>query len=349
MQISLFLGLFVFIFVASMPLTAGAQYSGRGSSAYRSKINKLDDDKVENFSIPVLFGVTGRMITSDFGDSRGGGTREHEGQDILAPKGAPIVSPTEAVVVRTGTGSSSGKYVTTANPGGESFVYMHLSEILVKAGEELDEGNLIGYVGNTGNASGGLPHLHLEVRNGRRATDPFPRLAGEFSIKEKINFLEEAIEKVEDFKDQDDAEDFVEFVVKTYQGELRLAVASGIELPNDVERALKTVLPSAPASGGAGSGGSGTGGSNVSSAAAAQGDLALNSSGPLVVALQGFLIAKNTGPAARTLAAAGATGFFGPITQRALIEYQAAAGIVPASGYFGPITRAYILKNEASE
>jgi murein DD-endopeptidase MepM/ murein hydrolase activator NlpD len=64
-----------------------------------------------------------------FGDARGGGTRTHEGLDIMAPGGTPVVSPTDAVVLATGDGPDSGLFVRTANPGGEQFVYMHLREI----------------------------------------------------------------------------------------------------------------------------------------------------------------------------------------------------------------------------
>lgn len=308
-----------------VPFFVEAQYGSRYSSSYRSKINDLDDDPVEDLPVPILFGVTLRMIYPNFGDPRDGGSREHQGLDILAPEGAPIVSPTEAVVVRTGSGSSSGKYVTTANPGGETFVYMHLSEILVRNGEELEVGELIGYVGDTGNASGGPAHLHLEIRDGRRATDPYPRITREFSLEDKMEFLDDALPNAED------RDDFVEFVVEHYERELRQAQADGIDVPREIEEELGGLPVVTPAG------------------ATAPGDLTLESEGPLVMALQGFLIAKNTGPAAVALGAAGATGYFGPITQRALIEYQRANGISPASGYFGPITRAYILANEQAK
>lgn len=316
-------GLFVFIICAVLPAAVHAQYGGwRGGSSYSSKINKLDDDEVDDLPVPILFGVTLGMLWPNFGDDRDGGDRQHEGLDIMAPEGAPIISPTEAVVIRTGTGSGSGKYVTTANPGGESFVYMHLSEISVRAGDELDKGDLIGLVGDTGNAKGGAPHLHLEIRDGRRATDPFPRITKELPLEDKIDFLEGAI------RDIDDEDDFIEFIVENYQGELWQAKGAGIELPEDIEDELEDIPTTVP------------------SGATAPGDLTLDSQGPLVATLQSFLIAKDIGPAAKALAAAGATGYFGPITQRALIEYQVASGITPASGYFGPKTRAYLLTSE---
>jgi hypothetical protein len=323
----------------SVPVTADAQYrdrtmrdwseyrNSRDSRAYRDEIDELDDDPVEDLEIPILFGITQRMLTKNFGDDRDGGDRQHEGLDILAPEGAPIVSPTEAVVVETGTGSASGKYVTTANPGGEVFVYIHLSEILVDEGDQLDRGDIIGYVGNTGNASGGPAHLHFEVRDGRDPMDPYPRLTEVFSLEEKIEFLERAL------NDVPDEEELVEFVVKYYATELRQAKAAGFELPLDVEQELARVPVYVPPT-------------SSGSSGLAPGDLTINSQGAAVVSLQQFLINKNTGPAARALARASATGYFGPITRSALAEYQAANGITPPAGYYGPKTRAYIAAHE---
>src|SRR3989344_6733822 len=75
-------------------------------------------------------------------------------------------------------------------------------------------------------------------------------------------------------------------------------------------------------------------------------DLTLGSTGDDVTSLQTYLVAQNKGPKAAALAAvfaAGtAKGYFGSMTQAALAEYQAAAGISPAAGYFGPITRAHL-------
>ncbi|MEK7624345.1 MAG: hypothetical protein AAB404_01270 [Patescibacteria group bacterium] len=71
-------------------------------------------------------------------------------------------------------------------------------------------------------------------------------------------------------------------------------------------------------------------------------DLTLGSKGDDVKALQDLLISANKGSAAASLAAVGATSFFGNLTKAALSEYQAAAGVSPAVGYFGPKTRAYV-------
>lgn len=164
---------------------------GRNSSLNR-KINRLDDDVVKNLPIPILYGVSVSNLTDNFGDPRSGG-RMHEGLDIAAPRGTPIVSPTDAVVLRTGEGSSAGYNVYTANPGEETFVYMHLDRIApdLDEGDEIKKGTLIGYVGNTGNASGGAPHLHFEIKRDGEALDPLPRLTLEFTAEEREEYAEE--------------------------------------------------------------------------------------------------------------------------------------------------------------
>ena len=290
----------------------------RLSSSDNQKIRELDDDEVEEMPIPVLTGVAVRNLTKNFGDPRGDGTREHEGLDIMAPKGTFIVSPTDAVVTGTGTGSNSGKYVYTANPGGERFAYMHLDSIEVKRGDVLEPGDLIGTVGNTGNASGGATHLHFEIRDGRKVTDPYPRLTREFTTKERG----EALVKIIKDADNDDVDE----IVADYRSILIAARAAGVKLTDEIEDELGTASGTLLA------------GSNAFSR-----DLTLGSQGTDVSSLQAFLIAEDTGPAADALLAAGATGYFGPITQRALAEYQTKVGISPTSGYFGPLTRAHIL------
>lgn len=184
-----FLGLFLIL----TPLVVEASHRSFGySSKIRQAIEKLDEDIVENLPIPVL-GVMLSQLTKNFGDPRDGGERTHQGLDILAPKETPVVSPTDAVVTRVGEGGSSGLYVRTANPGGETFVYMHLSDFAddLEAGDILEPGDLIGYVGNTGNAAGGPTHLHFEIRKGA-ALDPYPRLTRVLNSEELAEVGESA-------------------------------------------------------------------------------------------------------------------------------------------------------------
>ncbi|HEY4503019.1 MAG TPA: peptidoglycan DD-metalloendopeptidase family protein [Candidatus Paceibacterota bacterium] len=313
------------IFLASMiafsPYVTSAQsYSGEWrvrSSSLRRSINKLDDDRVKNVPMPILFGLTPDNITPNFGDPRSGG-RKHEGLDIMAPLGAPVVSPTEAVVIRTGEGDSAGNYVYTANPGGETFAYMHLDEIAdIDEGDILKKGDLIGYVGNTGNASGGATHLHFEIQDDHDATDPYLRIKSIFPLADKIKYLETILDDVKSEKE------FAYNMVKLYRSEFVLAQKLNIILLDSIMDALSSVPSSVS--------------TNISSTL--KGDLTLGSKGALVTELQKFLINKNIGSASKMVA----DGSFGPITQKALAEYQASVGIKPAVGYYGPITRAYIL------
>ena len=185
--------------------------------------------------MPVLFGIEVKDISPNFGDPRDGGARTHEGEDIMAVKGTPIVSPTPAVVLRTGVGSGEGNYVYTANPGGETFVYMHLDRIGegVVSGAVLAQGSLIGYVGNTGNASGGAAHLHFEI-HGSSGTpvDPFPRLTAQFSLSEKIASLSTILLQ------NSDSAALAKLLVANFRGTFLNALAANITVPLPVINAL---------------------------------------------------------------------------------------------------------------
>jgi len=282
-----------------------------GGSAYKSKINKLDDDIVKEIPVPVLFGIALMQISPNFGDPRDGGARLHEGLDLMAQEGTPIVSPTEAVVIRTGTDSGAGKYVRTANPGGESFVYMHLSDIGVKSGQVLKEGDLIGYVGSTGNASKDAPHLHFEIRDGRKALDPFLRIKKEFTLEQKMDSLEQLLDE-----EGNNADDVVEFLIEKYLGVFYQARVMGIQLPEDIVDAMPLSV---------------TGVSRTTSR-----DLEVGSEGTDVMELQSILIAEGY------LKTGVPTDYFGPLTKAALAVYQKTHGIEPASGFYGATTRAYL-------
>ncbi|MFA5877238.1 MAG: peptidoglycan-binding protein, partial [Candidatus Paceibacterota bacterium] len=244
----------------------------------------------------------------------------------MATDGTPIVSPTPAVVLRTGSGSTEGNYVYTANPGGETFVYMHLNHVGegVVAGAVLETGSLIGYVGNTGNASGGPAHLHFEIHTGSRtAVDPFPRLTREFTPAEKISYLSKILNQTSDPRA------LAQFLVSNFRATFKTALANNISVPTVIVEYLALLPETSPTP-------------RTSTVTLPAGDVALGSTGVAVVELQKYLIAKASGVASSRLAVAGATGYFGAITESALIEYQKAVGITPATGYFGPATRAIV-------
>lgn len=303
--------------------------SWRGdSSDLQQKVNALDTVSTQSVYVPVLFGVEPKDIYANFGDPRSNG-RTHIGQDIMAVKGTPIVSPTAAVVLRTGVGTGEGNYVYTANPGGETFVYMHLDTFGegILAGSILEKGSLIGYVGNTGNASGGAAHLHFEIHdNNGNPMDPFPRLTGVFSLQEKMQHLSKILTQTVDVNV------LSQLLVVNFRSTFNAAIASNIVLPQVITNYLASVMSSP----------------QVLGSTLPTGDLALGSKGSEVVRLQDFLIQKNVGPAAVRLTQASATGSFGPITQAALIEYQIRVKITPADGYYGFATRAAVETNQGT-
>ncbi len=297
------------------------------SNGMQQQISALGSSITVSVPIPVLFGVELGNLSSDFGDARSNG-RTHIGNDIMAVKGTPIVSPTPAVVLRTGVGSGEGIYVYTANPGGETFVYMHLDKLGegITSGTILEKGSLIGYVGNTGNASGGAAHLHFEIHDSNGTPiDPHPRTTATLSLQEKIQYLSKILTQTSD------ANALAQLLVVNFRSTFTQALAAGITLP----QVITSFMSSIPA------------GTTPSPSANTLpvGDLALGSKGNDVVRLQLYLIAKNTGPYAIRLAQASATGNFGAMTQSALIEYQASVGISPADGYYGVVTRAKVEAN----
>jgi murein DD-endopeptidase MepM/ murein hydrolase activator NlpD len=96
------------------------------------------------------------------------GTREfHGGIDIVAPVGAVIRAPADAVVIQAGRAAGYGKMVELSHGYGYRTRYGHLSEIFVHPGQRIRRGDSLGRIGSTGRSTG--PHLHYEVlRDGRR-------------------------------------------------------------------------------------------------------------------------------------------------------------------------------------
>jgi murein DD-endopeptidase MepM/ murein hydrolase activator NlpD len=96
----------------------------------------------------------------------------HKGVDFAVPKGTPIMASGDAVVASAGRNGSYGNIVVLRHAAGYSTAYAHMSRIAkgVKPGIHVHQGEVIGYVGATGRATG--PHLHYEVRLNDRAINP---------------------------------------------------------------------------------------------------------------------------------------------------------------------------------
>jgi murein DD-endopeptidase MepM/ murein hydrolase activator NlpD len=123
------------------------------------------------------FPVDGEHTYGDgFGDRPG-----HDGADVLAACGTPLRAVTGATVRRVANEGSAGRYVVLHDgDSGDDYVYMHMSDVGVSSGERVQDGERIGSVGQTGNAT--TCHLHFERwtapgwYEGGSARDPMPLL-----------------------------------------------------------------------------------------------------------------------------------------------------------------------------
>lgn len=97
----------------------------------------------------------------------------HKGTDWAAPVGTPIVAAFDGTASFVGDGGSYGNLVKISHPNGTETRYAHMSAFAegLKAGQPVTAGQLIGYVGTTGQSTG--PHLHFELYEGGEAVDPF--------------------------------------------------------------------------------------------------------------------------------------------------------------------------------
>jgi murein DD-endopeptidase MepM/ murein hydrolase activator NlpD len=122
-------------------------------------------------------------VLNNFNASRSNGTRLHEGIDLLATNGQPIYAVTDGVLIRQSgpEAALSGMSWGLAGDNGSYYFYAHLSAFTdgLSVGSRVRLGDVIGAVGDTGNAGPGNNHLHFEVHPAgvnTAAVDPFPLL-----------------------------------------------------------------------------------------------------------------------------------------------------------------------------
>lgn len=118
-----------------------------------------------------LDGLTATAVQSGFGAVRDGGRRDHEGIDIFAPRGTPVAAVADGVA-RADTNGLGGNVVWLRG-NGRTFYYAHLDRQAIEGTVRVRAGDVLGYVGNTGNARTTAPHLHFGIYDGD-AIDPLP-------------------------------------------------------------------------------------------------------------------------------------------------------------------------------
>jgi murein DD-endopeptidase MepM/ murein hydrolase activator NlpD len=147
------------------------------SSSARYALRLSLEARPAHLTVPVQ-GVDARGLADTWNAPRSGG-RHHQGIDIFAPRDTPITSPVEGLVLGVGSNSLGGQVVRVLGPGRQVHYFAHLSRFgPVRRGMRIQAGQLLGYVGTTGNARGTPPHLHYGIYNlPGGATNPYVVLA----------------------------------------------------------------------------------------------------------------------------------------------------------------------------
>jgi len=126
--------------------------------------------------MPVV-GVIARNLNDSWHDPREGG-RVHKGIDIFAPRGTEVIAVADGIVSYIGDQKLGGHCIWLTTENGASFYYAHLDRWApgLYEGMEVQAGDLVGFVGNTGNARNTPSHLHFGVNESDEMVNPYPLL-----------------------------------------------------------------------------------------------------------------------------------------------------------------------------
>ena len=118
---------------------------------------------------------SGRFTWPVYGWLSQGYRFDHRAVDVAAPQGTPVTAADRGVVLRAGWNNQGyGRFVIIDHKIDDVTLYAHLDRVLVKEGEVVGQGQVIGTVGSTGNSTG--PHLHFEIRDFGRLANPLELL-----------------------------------------------------------------------------------------------------------------------------------------------------------------------------
>jgi murein DD-endopeptidase MepM/ murein hydrolase activator NlpD len=151
------------------------------------------DATVEGGAAPSLLlpvaGIARSVLTDTYADLRAGGTRDHRAIDIMAPQGTPVLAASAGRVEKLFDSKDGGHTIYVRTPNGkQSHYYAHLDHYVdgLREGQAVAQGDMIAFVGITGDADPGAPHLHFAIHNMAPTdkwyegtpVDPYPYLAG---------------------------------------------------------------------------------------------------------------------------------------------------------------------------
>jgi len=126
--------------------------------------DSIADLREHRFTLPVK-GIERSELRSSFDEARGEG-RRHEAMDILAPRGTPVLAVEDGTIAKLFTSKAGGVTVYQFDPTNTyAYYYAHLEryEKGLKDGDRVKRGDVLGYVGTSGNAPPNTPHLHFAI------------------------------------------------------------------------------------------------------------------------------------------------------------------------------------------
>ncbi len=167
------------------------------SNSYDEIVTLVKDKEKMLACIPAIRPITNKDLTR-FGSPFGyrmhpilGYLRLHAGIDLTAPKGTPIYASGNGVITRADASNRGyGKHVRISHGYGYTTVYAHMSKMLVKPGQKVKRGDLIGLVGSTGLST--CAHLHYEVRINNTPVNPVNFYYNDLSDEEYAQMIDEA-------------------------------------------------------------------------------------------------------------------------------------------------------------
>jgi peptidoglycan LD-endopeptidase LytH len=159
-------------------LVSGIAGALRDTAVFYLHVARLYTETPESRIAMPLENVRKQQIANTWHAPRGT-NRLHEGQDIFAAKGTPVLSATSGYVYNIGENNLGGQTVSVIGRGGRVYYYAHLDAYApqLKEGDWVTTRTVLGYVGTTGNAQGTPPHLHFGVYSTGGAINPLPLLS----------------------------------------------------------------------------------------------------------------------------------------------------------------------------
>lgn len=203
--------------------------------------------------VPMVFPVLGNVSWSDtWGAPRGGGKRKHQGQDLMAPKMRPLVAAFDGVVSLSPR--PSHYTLSLRSDFGYSAVYMHVNNDTpgtddglgggenafapgLKSGDRVVAGQLLGWVGDSGNAEHTAPHCHFELSGPEGVFNPAPSLRSALKIEAPVVNIPALVEEPAPGETRWDG------IVREFQPEWNLAVIDLIAHGPSGNKMLAATLP----------------------------------------------------------------------------------------------------------